>query len=502
MRSRFSIFIVVVLVVAVLVALNAASYVRVEREPELEISPDRSTSNAGPTGTRAIYDYLEASGHKVMRWRAPVEALLKPDAATPSTFVVIGRVRRHFTDAEKKNLMRWVARGGRLVVIDRAPAQTLPEDERWTVASSAAAPAGDTRADDVESLIAGAKTLAPTQPTLVASGVERVAPSRLAARLRAARKDEGKTEGARAIPYGDPRSTNSSPSPTPPDDASDNEDSSDESDEEPPPPKPTATPRSTPVVISQRNVGGIGRAAEHPEDNAEPDAPVFNFTDERGALLADYARGRGHVTVLSDPFIVANNGIARADNLQLATNVITRGGGLIAFDEFHQGRGETHNQIATYFAGTPVLAMFGQVILIAVVVVWSRGRRFARPIPALRPDRRSKLEFVASMAELQQRARAFDLALENIYSRTRRALARYGGTDIAAPRAEIASAVSARSGTDRARLETLMRDCEDAAAGEPITARRALQLAASLRELERTLGIRMRAREIRQAERL
>jgi hypothetical protein len=46
-----------------------------------------------------------------------------------------------------------------------------------------------------------------------------------------------------------------------------------------------------------------------------------------------------------------------------------------------------------------------------------------------------------------------------------------------------------------------MRDCEDAAAGEPINARRALQLAASLRELERTLGIRMRSREIRQSER-
>src|SRR4051812_43781974 len=103
MRSRFSIFILFALVVALLVALNAASYVRVEREPELEMSPDRSSSNAGPTGTRAVFDYLEASGHKVMRWRAPTEELLKPGAA-PSTFVVIGMVRRHFTDEEKRDL--------------------------------------------------------------------------------------------------------------------------------------------------------------------------------------------------------------------------------------------------------------------------------------------------------------------------------------------------------------------------------------------------------------
>jgi hypothetical protein len=105
------------------------------------------------------------------------------------------------------------------------------------------------------------------------------------------------------------------------------------------------------------------------------------------------------------------------------------------------------------------------------------------------------------MAELQQRARAFDLAIENIYSRTRRALARYGGTDSAAPRAEIAAAVASRSGVDRARLEELMRECEDVSAGARVTPRRALHLARSLRELERTLGIRMRAREIKQANR-
>ncbi|MBA3240292.1 MAG: hypothetical protein H0T60_03610, partial [Acidobacteria bacterium] len=49
-------------------------------------------------------------------------------------------------------------------------------------------------------------------------------------------------------------------------------------------------------------------------------------------------------------------------------------------------------------------------------------------------------------------------------------------------------------------LEALLRECEDAMAGAPLSARRALALVAQLRELERELGIRMRAREIRQAE--
>jgi Domain of unknown function (DUF4350) len=521
-RGRFSIFVFAALVVALLVALNAASYVRVEREPELEANPDRSTTNAGPTGTRAIYEYLEATGHKVARWRETTDALLAAKAeAQPATFVVVGSVRRRFTDEEKKSLMRWVARGGRLVVIDRLPEQIVERGGRWGVGSLLTSfPGPDSRADDVDQLLAGTKPVAPTQPTALAASVERVVPSRYASRLRVV--DRSETGGGR-----DARANNTPPQQRAPARGNSNgnsngntngeantntsDNSNDESiapgedeDYEEPTPKPTASPRATPTpragVRDAR--GGVGPAAAHPEDYAEPDAPVLNFTDERGALLADYTRGRGHVIVLSDPFIVANNGVSRADNLQLATNVIAGAGGLVAFDEFHQGRGSSGNQLVNYFAGTPVVAMFLQLVLIAAVVAYTRGRRFARPVPALRPDRRSKLEFVASMAELQQRARAFDLALENIYSRTRRALARYGGTDLAAPRAEIAAAAAARSGLDRARLETLMRDCEDAAAGQPITARRALALAAQLRELERALGIRMRSREIKQAVRL
>jgi hypothetical protein len=146
--------------------------------------------------------------------------------------------------------------------------------------------------------------------------------------------------------------------------------------------------------------------------------------------------------------------------------------------------------------------MCAQLFLITLAVVWTRGRRFARPLPAPRVDRRSKLEFVASMAELQQRARAFDLAIENVYARTRRALARYGGTDASAPRSVIAEQVAARSGRSKVEIESLMRECEDAISGSRVNARQSLALVARLRELERALGIRMRAREIKQAGRV
>jgi hypothetical protein len=223
------------------------------------------------------------------------------------------------------------------------------------------------------------------------------------------------------------------------------------------------------------------------------------LTASKTVVLLDYLHGEGRIVLLSDPFIVANGGIGLEDNLQLAINLLSTSQGLIAFDEFHQGRGVTHNAFVSYFAGTPVLAIGGQLLLLVLLVLWTRGRRFARPLPLPQVDRRSSLEFVASMAELQQRARAFDLAIENIYSRTRRVLARYAGVDYNSSRREIAQRIAARSTLAAHQIETLMRQSEEAINGEAISERQSIQLVKRLRELEGTLGLRMRSRDVKQA---
>ncbi|HET9479730.1 MAG TPA: hypothetical protein VFO72_10315, partial [Pyrinomonadaceae bacterium] len=232
---------------------------------------------------------------------------------------------------------------------------------------------------------------------------------------------------------------------------------------------------------------------------AHSPAPVVHIGNREGALLVDYAYGAGRIVVLSDPYIVTNSGIKLNDNLQLAINALGGGRGLIAFDEYHQGRGVTQNAFASYFAGTPVLALAAQIVLVILLILWTNARRFGRPLPLPHVDRRSSLEFVASMAELQERSRAFDLAIENIYTRTRRVLARYAGMDYNSSRSEIATRVAARSNIDGQKLETLMRQCEEAINGAPISWRQSLDLVRRLREVERDLGLRMRSRDVRQA---
>ena len=448
MRGRLTIILTVVVVVVLLVVLNAASYVRVEDEADFEYRPDRSTGNAGATGTRALYEFLQQSGYKVARWTQSPAALLNERGVRPATFVVVGQLRTPFRDDEAASLLLWVADGGRLVVIDREPDESLlpPAGPLSLDSSVPQYPAPDTRPDEAEKMTERVPQVTPAQPTLLTRDVERIQPSRFAASLRAYRASE---EGqAHAPPAG----------------------------------------RSTPTV------GDEGDAKSLPVTH------VRDWRGETGALLIDYAYGRGRIVVLSDPYIVSNAGLAQADNLQLATNVVTGAGGLDAFDEYHQGLGALGRSGAlAFFSGTPFLWMFAQAAVITLAVLWTRGRRFARPLPAAEEDRRSKLEFVASMAELQHRARANALAVENVYTRTRRALARYAGLSSGATHAEIAARVAARSGRDRAQLESLLDSCEQALDPDArLSSRRALELVKHLRDLERDLGIRMRTREIRQ----
>ena len=475
MKSRILIFLLFVLMVAVFAALNAASYVRVEEEAETEYAPDRSIENTGGTGTRALFEYLQQRGDDVSRWGRPMSALSGPDA--PESLVMVGPLRREVERAEANAVLRWVASGGRLVVIDRTPdPQLLPPAGRWRVLSETVEfPGPDVLPHDAENMTRGVPLLTPAQPTALTRHVREVTRSRFASRLYVYQTNEAPPAAKPPVGIGPRGRVVRQPTPTPEAD----EDIWDGVSEGAPPPVPYEGP------------------------DADPAAPVVHVLDGRegpGALLVDYAYGRGRVVVLSDPYVVSNAGVNRADNLFLAANVVTGGRkGRVAFDEFHHGYGETRNRLFAYFGGTPILWMFAQGALVALALVWTSGRRFARPLPAPRPDRRSKLEFVSSMAELQHRARAYDLAVENIYQRTRRALARYSGLTANAAAAQIAERVAARSGRDRARIESLLRECEDAAAGAPLTSRRALALARALRELERDLGILMRSREVKQS---
>lgn len=456
-----------VLAIGVLVAINSLAYVSEDDQPDSELNPNRSTYHAGATGTRALYDFLSESGYQVMRWRETPDRLLGGSGQKVQTFVIIGTPKIHVDEEEAKSLLLWVARGGRLVIIDRRPDDSLlPPAGDWKITTEFLDfPGFDADPTSSTQMTENVTPLRPILPTLLTRDVDSVMPSRYFSAIKflaVSKSSAGK-------------------------------------------PKPTSTP--TPddgdldfdKLVSPEE----SREQEHTTLTAASKispAPVVHLQGpSNSAVLLDYVHGKGRIILLSDPFIVTNVGLGLEDNLQLATNLLASSDGLIAFDEFHQGRGATSNEFVSYFSGTPVLAIGGQIILVILLIVWTRGRRFARPLPLPQVDRRSSLEFVASMAELQQRAHAYDLAIENIYARTRRVLARYAGMDYNSPRAEIAERVALRSTMTAHQIETLMRQAEDAINGGEISERKTIHLVRRLRELEISLGLRMRSREVKQA---
>lgn len=520
MRQKLFIFLGLIFLAVLLVGLNAASYVQKEKIPDDEMQPNRSTYNTGTTGTRAFYDLLAETGRKPVRWQEAPLALLAPDKDAIETFVVTGPVPREFTDEEVEHLMRWVSDGGKLVVIDRTPRQDLlSTTANWSIKAipSEGFPFGvdPTNQQQMIDKIAAAK---PVLPSIYTRGINAVQPSCYASSVKLeffGTKVVGNFKIGAASPTPPPRDGGVSrkpanfkletPSPSPPR-YSDNsvEYDDDEDYDEPPPPPAASNARAakTPMRIGEGSGTGSNQATMRESEPPEVktialNAPVVHLANNDKTLLVDFPYGSGEIVYLSEPYLISNAGISLVDNAQLAINVVASRGGAIAFDEFHHGYGSSENRLISYFAGTPVMAIFAQILLLVMVVLFTQSRRFARPLPADEPNRLSKLEYVAAMAELQQRTRAYDLALENIYSEFRRTMARFVGADnFQVSRKELANLIAERGGFDAQEIENLMFQCEEIIHGEPTSKKEVLQLTARLREIEEKLGLRRTAKQV------
>jgi hypothetical protein len=441
MKQKFFIVGLIAIVALVLVGLNAASYTQKPSATESELYANRSTFNPGPTGTQAFYALLAETGRNVTRWQQPPAALFTTREA-PSTLIMTGDLKRDVTAPESEELLRWVSNGGRLVVIDRTPPRELvTTTANWTVAVTANVTPEIMGVDSIDQtqMTNGTAAAKPVQPSSLTQSVNAIQTSRFASSIGFSRIEDDVER-----PY-----TSDLPAPT---------------------------------------------AAVSPSLHA----PVTHFVVPIGRnVVATMPFGEGEIILLTDPYVVSNGGIALVDNAQLAVNLATAGGGLVAFDEFHQGFGNDRNRFLQFFAGTPVVALFLQGALLVGLVLLSQSRRFARPIPVPEPTRLSKLEYVAAMADLQRRTRAFDLAIENIYGDFRRRVARLVGLDATKTSLqEISGAIEARSGLNGAEVAATLHECEEIIRGEPATARDIMRLTERLREIESTLGLSRRPRGV------
>jgi len=191
MRQRLSIILTFVVIIGLLVVFNALTYVRPpEKTRDFEIAPNRSTYHSGPTGLRALHDFLNESGYKVIRWRETPQKLLGDSGKSVTTFVVVGLTQLPIEPEEAKALREWVARGGRLILIDRLIDPELLPPSAGLRGREVDAPNIYTDPADVKSMTENVVALQPVQPSVMTSSVRSVLPSRFASRLRVLSPEE------------------------------------------------------------------------------------------------------------------------------------------------------------------------------------------------------------------------------------------------------------------------------------------------------------------------
>src|SRR5215218_3941424 len=90
MRQRLTIILTIVVIIGLLAIVSSVRYVKKDKEQDFEFAPNRSTYHSGPTGVRALHDFLNESGYKVIRWKDTPQKLLTDSGNLVKTFVVVG----------------------------------------------------------------------------------------------------------------------------------------------------------------------------------------------------------------------------------------------------------------------------------------------------------------------------------------------------------------------------------------------------------------------------
>lgn len=149
-----------------------------------------------------------------------------------------------------------------------------------------------------------------------------------------------------------------------------------------------------------------------------------------GPVVAQNTVGRGVVWVVSATGLLANNGIARADNRRLLLNLAGVPRSRVDLDQITFSLSANQPTSSNWLTGTAwgVVVLFG--ILMVLLYRGFSGRRLGPPIESHAVAFRPSVEYVLSMAGLLRRGRKRDEALLP-YQRDlqRRLLNRYGSLD-------------------------------------------------------------------------
>jgi len=163
-------------------------------------------------------------------------------------------------------------------------------------------------------------------------------------------------------------------------------------------------------------------------------------------VIVSFEQGKGRVILSSTPYLFSNLALKDETTATLVLNILALAGqkGVIWFDEWHHGFQSEGiigpGQWLQHTPGGHALLFVVGVIFVALLL---QGRAFGRPIPLVHEiKRRSPLEHVTAIANLNRKAGHRNEVLKQYHQRVKRHLGQRYRLDPSLPDEEYASLLS------------------------------------------------------------
>ena len=240
---------------------------------------------------------------------------------------------------------------------------------------------------------------------------------------------------------------------------------------------PAAAQAPAPVFGGVQSVSGADAARAFSPGPSE--VPLLR-NQGHDVLAVRKAVGRGLLVAMTDPLVLCNGYLEKADNGRFAADLlaITPAGGRVWFDEFHHGAAAS-GPPETAWMTTP----WGFAMVVAVLILFIglalRGRAFGPAISLGPRADRSTAEYATAIGSLLHRTGARRVTLETLLSACRRAVAERIGLGSGVPGDRLTETIAERAPAAATELASAEREL----AGADITEPEVLAMARRLHEL-------------------
>ena len=141
--------------------------------------------------------------------------------------------------------------------------------------------------------------------------------------------------------------------------------------------------------------------------------------DKFGAIIWQKKSGKGKVILVTTPYLAANAYQDNDSNFKLLADLVTKNSQKVFVDEYIHGYKDKDIQkkvgedsIFNYFAKTPLLPAFIQLIVLLLALIWAENRRCGKPVNLETPVINNSQAYIQALAGVLHKAESTDFVVE------------------------------------------------------------------------------------------